>query len=135
MVVDFNPHVHHQLKRRGIHAVYGDITQRDVLLHAGVGRAEMIICSLPNTLLRGASNLKLLRQLRELNPAAKIVVHAELLADVPALYAAGADYVSAPRLIEAADLLRVLDAAENNLLEERRAEQTQQLEGRREVAP
>jgi len=135
MVVDFNPHVHHQLKRRGIHAVYGDITQRDVLLHAGVGRAEMIICSLPNTLLRGASNLKLLRQLLELNPTAKIVVHAELLADVPALYAAGANYVSAPRLIEAADLLRVLDAAENNLLEERRTEQTGQLEGRREVVP
>lgn len=135
LVVDFNPHVYQQLRRRGVRVIYGDITQRDVLLHAGVGRAEMIICSLPNTLLKGANNLKLLRQLRELNSTAKIVVHAELLADIPALYAAGANYVSAPRLLEAADLLRVLDAAQHDLLDERRAEQTEQLEGRREVVP
>jgi len=100
-----------------------------------VGRAETIICSLPNTLLKGASNLKLLRQLRELNPTAKIVVHAELLADIPALYAAGANYVSAPRLLEAKDLLHVLDAAEKNLLGERRNEQAEQLEERKEVVP
>jgi Kef-type K+ transport system membrane component KefB len=135
MVVDFNPHVHHQLKRRGIHAIYGDITQRDVLLHAGVGQAKVIVCSLPNTLLKGANNLKLLRQLRELNPEARIIVHAELLSDVAPLYAAGASYVSAPRLIEATDLLRVIDAAEHGLLEERRAEQLERLEGRREVVP
>lgn len=133
MVVDFNPQVYERLRRRGVYVIYGDIAERDVLLHAGVGRAETIICSLPNTVLKGASNLKLLRQLRELNPTAKIVVHAELLADIPPLYAAGANYVSAPRLLEAKDLLHVLDAAEKNLLEERRKEQAEQLEERKEV--
>jgi hypothetical protein len=44
--------------------------------------------------LKGANNLKILRQLRELNPKAQIIVHAELLTDIPALYAAGADYVT-----------------------------------------
>jgi len=135
MVLDFNPQVYERLRRRGVHVIYGDIAQRDVLLHAGVGRAETIICSLPNTVLKGASNLKLLRQLRELNPTAKIVVHAELLVDIPALYAAGANYVSAPRLLEATDLLHVLDAAEKNLLEDRRKEQEEQLEERKEVIP
>ena len=97
--------------------------------------AEIIICSLPNTVLRGANNLKMLRQIRELNPTAHIIVHAELLSDIPALYAAGASYVSAPRLLEAADLLHAIDAAEKKLLEEKRAAQLGQLEARTEVIP
>ena len=134
-VVDFNPLVHSRLKERGVRAIYGDITQRDVLLHAGLAEAEIIICSLPNTVLRGANNLKMLRQVRDLNPSAHIIVHAELLADIPALYAAGASYVSAPRLLEAADLLHAIDAAEKKLLEEKRAAQLGQLEARTEVIP
>ena len=135
MVVDFNPHVFEQLRKRGIHIVYGDITQRDVLHHAGVSHAEIIICSLPNMVLKGASNMKLLRQLRELNPHAQIVVHAELLSDIPLLYAAGANYVSAPRLLEATSLLGVIEAVEKKLLDEKRKEQAGQLEERREVIP
>lgn len=134
-VVDFNPLVHERLRQRGVRAVYGDITQRDVLLHAGLAKAEIIICTLPNTVLRGASNLKMLRQIRELNPTAHIIVHAELLSDIPALYEAGADYVSAPRLLEAADLRHAIDAAEKKLLEEKRAAQLEKLETRNEVIP
>jgi hypothetical protein len=85
--------------------------------------------------LKGASNMKLLRQLRELNPKAKIVVHAELLTDIPLLYKAGANYVSAPRLLEATSLLSVLDAVEKELLDEKLAEQREQLEERNEVIP
>jgi Kef-type K+ transport system membrane component KefB len=134
-VVDFNPLVHERLRQRGVRAVYGDITQRDVLLHAGLASAEIIICSLPNTVLRGASNLKMLRQVHELNPSAHIIVHAELLSDIPALYDAGASYVSAPRLLEAADLLHAIDAAEKKLLEEKRTAQLGQLDARTEVIP
>jgi len=134
-VIDFNPVVHDKLKRRKIRAIYGDITARDVLLHAGVAHAEVIICSLPDMVLKGADNLKILRQIRELNPEGKIIVHAELLSNVPALYAAGASYVSAPRLLEAADLLHVVEAAEQNLLDQKRVEQEKQLAGRGEIIP
>lgn len=132
-VVDFNPRVNEQLRQRGVHVLYGDISQRDVLLHAGVARAEIILCTLPNILLKGASNFKLLRQLRELSPTAKIVVHAESLADIPKLYAAGASYVTAPRLLEAHDLLAVIEAADKGLLDDKCKEQSEQLEDRKEV--
>ena len=135
VVVDFNPQVYEQLRKRGVHVIYGDITQRDVLHHAGVAECEIIICSLPNMVLKGADNLKMLRQLRELNLEAKIIVHAELLADIPVLYAAGASFVIAPRLLEAADLLHAIEAAEKNLLDQKRGEQLKQLEGRNEVIP
>ena len=135
VVIDFNPVVHEKLRRKNVHAVYGDITARDVLHHAGASHAEIIICSLPNIVLKGADNLRILRQLRELNPHAKIVVHAELLSDVPKLYAAGAEYVTAPRLLEANDLLRVIESAEKNLLAEKRLAQETLLKNRSEIIP
>jgi Kef-type K+ transport system membrane component KefB len=135
VIVDFNPNVYEKLRQRGLRVVYGDITQRDTLHHAGVSHAEVIICSLPNMVLKGADNLKMLRQLRELNPDAHIVVHAELLSDVPKLYAAGASFVSTPRIIEAADLLHVIEAAEHRLLDQKRSAQEKLLAGRDEIIP
>lgn len=135
LVVDYNPQVIERLKARNVRVVYGDISQRDMLHHAGVDHAEIIICSLPDMVLKGASNRKLLHQLRELSPKSKIIVHAEKIADVPQLYAEGADYVSLPRLLEATELLSVLEAAQKNLLDDKRKQQTEQLEERREVIP
>ena len=136
VVIDFNPVVHEKLKARGVHAVYGDITARDVLHHAGASYAEIIICSLPNMVLKGANNLKILRQLRQLNPHAKIIVHAELLSEIPLLYEAGASYVTAPRLLEATDLLRVIETAEKDSgLDHKRGEQEMLLKERSEVIP
>jgi Kef-type K+ transport system membrane component KefB/Trk K+ transport system NAD-binding subunit len=134
-VIDFNPVVHEKLKAKNVFAVYGDITARDVLHHAGASHAEVIICSLPNMVLKGANNLKILRQLRELNPHAQIVVHAELLSDIPTLYEAGASFVTAPRLLEADDLLRAIDAAEKNILDAKRSDQEMTLKERSEVIP
>ena len=134
-VVDFNPVVIERLRSRGVHVVYGDISQRDTLLHAGLAKAEIIICSLPDMLLKGASNRRLLQQLHELNPGAKIIVHAENLSDVETLYAAGASYISAPRLLEAAELLHAIEAADVSLLHEKRAGQLKHLAGRDEVIP
>jgi Kef-type K+ transport system membrane component KefB/Trk K+ transport system NAD-binding subunit len=132
-IVDFNPEVNARLRQRGLHVRLGDISHRDVLVHAGVPQAGIIVCSLPDSVLKGTSNLTLLRNLRELNPGAKIVATAERMADVPALYAASADYVIVPRLLEAGHLLDALNAAEKNLLPEMREVQAMQLEGRKEI--
>jgi hypothetical protein len=135
LVVDFNPIVIEKMRARNVRVVYGDISQRDTLLHAGVAHAEVIVCSLPDTVLKGLSNRKLLAMLRELNPNAQIIVHAEKLADVAQLYAAGAAFVTVPRLLEARELLLALDAATAGSLAEKRAAQTESLTGRNEVVP
>jgi Kef-type K+ transport system membrane component KefB len=135
LVIDFNPDVNRELQKRGIQVIYGDITQRDTLIHAGITEAEIIICSIPNSVLRGSTNLKLLTQLRELNETAKILVHAELFPDVNALYKAGADYVSVPRLIEAQELCEVIHAIRSNLLQQKRADLDAELLDRNEVIP
>ncbi len=134
-VIDFNPVVNEKLRNRNVRAIYGDISQRDTLAHAGIDKAEIIVCTLPNTVLKGINNLKLLRLLREINPKAQIFMHAELLSDVPDLYRAGASYVSLPRLIEATQLVEVVHAARNNILDEISAKMNQELQRRSEVIP
>ncbi len=134
-VVDFNPQVHSSLKKRGVKVIYGDVSQPETLMHAGAGHAEVLVCTIPDALLKGTTNAKLVKHLRELNPKAKIISVAEVLRDVPTLYAAGADYVSVARLDEAADLCEVLKAAEDDLLDEKRSQLDARLKDREEVLP
>ncbi len=132
-VIDFNPQVNTGLRSMGVDVVYGDISQRDTLLHAHIETAEIIICTLSDLILKGTSNRKLVLQLRELNPTAKIIMHANLFTEVPALYQAGADYVFVPRIVEAREALEVLNAARQGLLEEQRHKMDQTLQNRHEV--
>lgn len=134
-VVDFNPVVFQTLVDRGVHVTYGDISSVDTLVHAGVGKAELIILSVPDSLLKGANNEKLVRHVRTLNPTARIVATADMLSDVNDLYAAGASYVTVTRLSDAHELYTVIAAADAGLLEDKRAEVDAQLNERREVLP
>jgi Kef-type K+ transport system membrane component KefB/voltage-gated potassium channel Kch len=134
-VIDFNPNVFRTLTDRGVHVIYGDISNVDTLVHAGIGKAEIIILSVPDSLLVGASNEKLVRHVRALNPDAKIVATADFLAGVNDLYAAGADYVTVTRLTDALELYSVIEASDAGLLEDKRAEMDAQLAERREVLP
>ena len=129
------PNVFRTLADRGLHVIYGDISNVDTLLHAGIGKAEIIILSVPDSLLKGANNEKLVRHVRALNPTAKIVATADLLSDVGDLYAAGADYVTVTRLSDAHELYTVIEAAQAGLLEDKRAEMDALLSERREVLP
>ena len=132
-VVDFNPNVFRTLVDRGLHVIYGDISNVETLVHAGVAKAQIIILSVPDSLLKGANNERLIRHVRSLNPTAKIVSTADLLSDVDDLYAAGADYVTVPRLSDAHELFTVIEAADDGLLEDKRAEMDAQLRKRKEV--
>src|SRR4051812_15735304 len=134
-VIDFNPVVFRTLTDRGLHVVYGDISNVDTLVHAGIGKAEIIILSVPDSLLVGASNEKLVRHVRSLNSTAKIVATADFLANVGDLYAAGANYVTVTRLSDAHELYTVIEAADAGLLEDKRAEVDALLAERREVLP
>ncbi|MHC2464311.1 cation:proton antiporter domain-containing protein [Bradyrhizobium embrapense] len=134
-VIDFNPLVFRTLTDRGMHVIYGDISNVDTLVHAGIGKAEIIILSVPDFLLVGADNEKLVRHVRALNPTAKVVATADLLSGVDDLYAAGADYVTVTRLSDAGELYSVIEAADAGLLDDKRAELDAQLSDRREVLP
>lgn len=134
-VIGFNPHVNEELRRRGINIIYGDITQRDMLVHSGVADGEILICTIPNSLIKGATNVRLLRQLREINPTAQIIMHADTFLEGQELYQAGASFVSLPHLTEAVELREVILAARNKILDQKRFASDTKLDGPREVIP
>ncbi len=116
LVVDFNVALHPEIAKRGATAHYGDIANLETLRHAGVDKASLIVCTVPDDLLKGTSNLALTRSLRTMNPEAVIITNAVKTTEVQALYEAGADYVYLPRLDSAKHLLPVIEAAANGAM-------------------
>jgi G3E family GTPase len=98
-----------------------------------VDKAEVLISTVPDSLLKGTTNARLVRLLRELNPTAKIIATVDVLAQARELLDAGADYVNVPRLRLAGDLVEAVRAAKYGLLDEKRAALREVLLDRREV--
>jgi Kef-type K+ transport system membrane component KefB/voltage-gated potassium channel Kch len=134
-VIDFNPQVYETLTAKGVQVTYGDISNPDTLAHSGISQAQIVISTVPDYLLKGTSNEKLVRKVRAQNAKAKIIAVADVLEDVQSLYAAGADYVLSSRLVEARELLEVIHAAEKNLLPDLRAAFDARIDKREEVLP
>jgi Kef-type K+ transport system membrane component KefB len=132
-VLDFSPVARDGLLERHVPVIYGDVSHRETLVHAGVDKAEVLISSVPDSLLKGTTNERLVRLLRELNPTAKIIATADVLAGAAQLLDAGADYVTVPRLHQAGDLFEAVRAAREGLLDEKRAALREILRDRREV--
>ncbi|MDQ3545346.1 MAG: cation:proton antiporter [Verrucomicrobiota bacterium] len=132
-VVDFSPVAREGLLQRKVRVIYGDISQRDTLHHAEIEHAEVLICTIPDSILKGTTNERLVRMLRSLNPTAQIIATAEVLAQADTLIAAGANYVSFARLHEATDLLEAVRAATEGLLGEKRSAAERTLRDRAEV--
>ncbi|MBI4164745.1 MAG: cation:proton antiporter [Acidobacteria bacterium] len=134
-VVDFNPQVKKELDRRGIHCVYGDIGHADTLHHAGIHHAKVLISTIPDSLLKGTSNERLLRQLNQMAPEACVIVTSETLAEASEMYQEGAGFVLVPRLMGAQELRDAVIAALKGELEDMRRAAAVALETRSEVLP
>ena len=74
LVIDFNPLVLQELKRRKIKCLYGDVAHMDTLHHAQIDSAKIVACTISDAILRGTTNMRLLRQARRLCPNAQIIL-------------------------------------------------------------
>ena len=133
LVVDFSPEVHRGLRRLDIPVVYGDISHLDTLEHAGLEEAGLVLSTVSEDFLRGTDNVTLLRQVRRLNPHARVILTAETIDRARQMYDAGADYVILPRIETAQAIVDVLDAIQRGELDELRARSLANLADRSEV--
>jgi Kef-type K+ transport system membrane component KefB len=133
LVIDFNPTVMRELRKRGISCVYGDVAHADTLRHAGIENAELVVCSITDDVLRGTNNLKLLRNARASCPKAKVVLATEHIPQALHFYKAGADFVYIPRLHSALEIARVIKHGLNGGFEAAREAEIKHLSQRREV--
>jgi len=93
LVIDINSTLKPEIEKRGAHFMYGDVTSAEVLRHAGVGSAEVIVSTIPDELLKGTTNEHLARLLRSIAPRAVIIANCTRASVVGVVRAAGADHV------------------------------------------
>jgi Kef-type K+ transport system membrane component KefB/voltage-gated potassium channel Kch len=98
LVVDFNVNIHARISALGVDVKYGDLCNTETLHHAGVDKARVVVCTIPDDMLKGTSNRKLVADVRHLNPDAVIIANAIELSESRTLYEAGADYVFLQRV-------------------------------------
>jgi Kef-type K+ transport system membrane component KefB len=136
LVIDTNTNHHAELRKRGVHVLYGDASSLEVLRHAGVDGAEVIVSTVPDEILKGTSNEQLVRRARHVAANAIIIANCTKVSDVAALRAAGADHVFRAPTEVALGILPAIYAALNATLpsfQEAIEEQHGPLEQRAEV--
>ncbi len=87
-VIELNHNTIQSLKAEGIHAVYGDASQIEVLRQAGASEAMNLIFAAS-----GSSGEPVIRAAKELNPNIKVFARAAYLREIQAVKAAGAHMV------------------------------------------
>ncbi|MCC6743093.1 MAG: cation:proton antiporter [Acidobacteria bacterium] len=133
LVIDINPQVIDGLGRRGIACLYGDVAHLDTLHHAHIHDAELVVSTIPDSILKGTDNRRLLRSARRLCPTAKVIVSAERIGQALELYAEGADYVYIPRLSSTEQLAKVIEEGLRHGCDQTREDHVRELMARDEV--
>jgi Kef-type K+ transport system membrane component KefB len=133
LVIDFNPTVMRELRRRKITCIYGDVAHADTLRHASIQNARLVISSITDDILRGTSNLRMLKNIRASCPNALVVLTTEHIPQALHFYEAGADFVYIPRLQSAPMLAAVLKRGLSEGFDAARAAEIEHLTNRHEV--
>ena len=133
LVIDFNPEVHAELRRRGIHGIYGDIAHMATLFHAEIHHATLLISTIPDAISK--HDQCTFARPSTTAPHAKVIVTAESIRQALDLYQWGADYVLLPRGHLATLMAEIIEKGLGEGLEALRVEETARLAIRNEVIP
>lgn len=133
LVIDFNPLVHGELSARGVKCIYGDIACVDTLNHVHADSVRVVVSSIPDSILRGTTNQRLLKLSKRLWPDAQVIVTANTLRSALTLYDTGADFVFVPRIHSSKQVARIIASSLSRSLEPYRLEEMNDLRDRREV--
>lgn len=101
-VIDINPAVVRELRRKGIAAYYGDAASDALLLRAGIERARSIAVATDDLVVARAA----IRQARRLNPSMSVITRATREDEVELMREAGADEVVQPEFEAGLEFVR-----------------------------
>lgn len=108
LVIDFNLEALKELRQHGVSAMFGDLGSFDTLDHARLSHANVIVSTIPDMLLKGTSNLSLVRNCRAMAAKAVLIATADSTQQARVLEAAGASAVIVPHLLVAEHVVRML---------------------------
>jgi len=110
LVIDFNVALHESIRQTGATVKYGDLANPETLHHLGLNQCQVIVCTIPDDLLRGIDNKALVHVVREMAPNASIIANAIAVDEISKVYEAGANYVYLNRFEAAWTLQRAIKA-------------------------
>jgi Kef-type K+ transport system membrane component KefB len=111
LVIDFNLEVLKELNDRNIKGIFGDISSMDTLEHSHVATSNVILCTIPDMLLKGTNNRSIVTACRAVAPNAVIVATADSVDQIEALKASGANEVLLPYTLIGDHLARFVKEA------------------------
>jgi len=123
LVIDFNVQIHPAIRKMGVKVRYGDLANEHTLEHAGIGSAKVVVATIPDDILRGINNVKLVECVRRHNKEAVIISNAEQPFTATDLYKSGANYVYMGRVSTARALDEIISRTLDGSLKEFREEQ------------
>lgn len=89
IVIDLNPATVLRESKEGIPIFFGDATQQEILQHAGIGSARIVVLALNDP----DAALRITQSIRGMNPKVQIVVRTRYIQDVPELQRLGASEI------------------------------------------
>lgn len=96
VAIDFKMETLKELGDKGIKGIFGDISSTDTLQHAHVEKAEIIISTIPDMMLKGTSNASIVKTCHMLAPNAVIIATADSAEQIDELKSLGANEVLLP---------------------------------------
>eukprot|EP00413_Alexandrium_margalefii_P004526 CAMPEP_0204521934 /NCGR_PEP_ID=MMETSP0661-20131031/6050_1 /ASSEMBLY_ACC=CAM_ASM_000606 /TAXON_ID=109239 /ORGANISM="Alexandrium margalefi, Strain AMGDE01CS-322" /LENGTH=238 /DNA_ID=CAMNT_0051527561 /DNA_START=27 /DNA_END=743 /DNA_ORIENTATION=- len=92
-IIDINPGHMSGLREKGIKCSWGDFASAKELAGCHKGAVHVVISSIPDSLLQGVTNMKLLKVAKSVWPEMHFIATADNPFQAQGLYEAGADYV------------------------------------------
>ncbi len=105
MVIDFDPLIIDDLKKRGVKHIFSDITDPHIFDHINLTETKVVISTSPNL----KDNLDLIRRLKRAKEEIKVIVRAETKREALELYDEGVDYVLLPHFVSGQYLGSIID--------------------------
>ena len=114
VLVDFDPSLIKKFKDQDLLYLFGDISDLDIQEKAQIDSAKLVVSTIPDL----EDNLILLKELKQENRHAKVVMMAFDSKDAKTLYQEGADYVILPHLAGGRQIAKILSEGRLGELEE-----------------
>ena len=102
LVIDLDPNVISQLRKRGIPCIYGDASNSEILCHASLDKARVLICTIPDY----AAEELTARNALQINPKLDIVARVHRDSDVELLKNVGVSELVLPFFEGSLEMIR-----------------------------
>jgi Kef-type K+ transport system membrane component KefB len=111
LIVDFNPEIVEKLTREGYSCIYGDASDVDFLQQLNFKKSKLVVSTIPDF----DANFDILKEIKNVNSKAIVILTARQINEALDLYDEGADFVILPHFLGGEFTSRLIQRARTNI--------------------